>query len=73
MQNDENQVDGALQKSYENSEIFCNASVFAQFAGECCDVLRIPDNSRTGDNRVDAPETTIDLREEVASRSENCL
>jgi len=60
-----------LQKSYENSEIRCNAAAFAQIASECYDVLRIRDNSRTGDNRKDAPETTIGLREEVACISEN--
>jgi len=73
MQNDENQVDWMLQKSYKNSKRSCNAGAFAQIASECCDLLRIRDNSRTGDNRKDAPETTIGLRKEVACISENCL
>lgn len=60
-----------LQKSYENSVIHCHAAAFAQIAGECCDVLRIRDNSRTWHNRKDAPEITIGLREEVACISEN--
>jgi hypothetical protein len=71
MQNDEKPSRPNLQKSYKNSEIRCHAAAFAQIAGECCDVLRVRDNSRTGDNRKDAPEITIGLGDGVACISEN--